>query len=260
MERNIALVTGAAGGMGREFAELLARDQFDLVLVDRAKEQLENAAESLQQQYGIQAHSISKDLAKPNAVLEVVEEIDDQGFKIHTLINNAGFGFNCAVADMKIETMQAMMTVNMCVLTEFSRRLLPRMIERKEGRILNMASTSAYQPGPLMAIYFASKAYVLSFTEALHEELRGTGVTVTALCPGPTISSFADTAALKKSPIHNGTIPLWTAKDSVAKGYEALKRGKRVYIVGKLNAVMAHLARFSPNSAVMRVIKRLHQN
>ena len=175
------------------------------------------------------------------------------------LINNAGFGAKAPLSEMDLDSIHNMMSVNMCVLTELTRLLLPDMLARKSGYILNMASTSAYQPGPLMAIYFASKSYVLSLSQALSAELKGTGVSVTALCPGPTISAFAERAELKTSPIHNGTIPLFTPEQVAEQGYQAMMRRKRVFIVGRLNAFFAYIAaHLAPTSWTMSALKKLH--
>jgi len=258
MTNKVAVITGASRGIGKEFAILFAQKHYDLILLAKNEERVKQVAAALEKDYDIKTHIISKDLAVPGAPYEVYQQIEALGWSVDVLINNAGYGINNAFHDMDINDIQGMVGVNITALTELTRYFLPGMVERKSGHILNMASTSAYQPGPLMAIYFASKAFVLSLTEALHEELKGTGVSITALCPGPTKSAFADTAHLKSSPIHNGTVPMWTAKDVAQQGVDALFKGRRVHIVGWVNAVLSQISRLTPNALVMRTLKKLH--
>ncbi len=254
-----ALVTGASSGIGKALAEELAKQQHNLVIVARREALLNALAEQLSREYGVKVEVIVQDLAEPNAADKLFSALSQRGLQIDILVNNAGFGMKGRLDEIEPRLNQAMMMVNMVVLTELAQRLIPQMIERGRGRILNIASTSAYQPGPYMAVYFASKAYVLSFSEALSRELKGTGVTATALCPGPTATAFSDAADLKNSPIHNGTVPMMTAEQVAKKGYQAMMGGKRVYIPGFFNYISSHISRIMPNKWVMNVLANLHQ-
>ena len=185
-----ALITGASSGIGLELAKLFARDGYELVLVARRVERLEELGRELTQRHGVRCHTISVDLAQPDAAAEIVRRLEGAGPAVDVLVNNAGFGVLGPLATTEPETAGRMIRVNIEALTQLTRALLPGMLARRRGRILNVASTAGFAPGPLMAVYYATKAYVISFSEALAEELRGTGVTVTVLCPGPTRTEF----------------------------------------------------------------------
>ncbi|MEA2565364.1 MAG: uncharacterized protein QOD49_541, partial [Actinomycetota bacterium] len=187
----LALVTGASGGIGEELARILARHGYDLVLVARSADKLAALAERLELDHGIQVRAIAKDLARPDAAAEIHEWLAAEGLTVDVLVNNAGMGLLGKFAEIGIEGDVEMLRLNVEAPTLLTRLLLPSMLERGSGRILNLASTAGFQPGPLMAVYYATKAYVLSFSEALANEVAGTGVTVTALCPGPTETGFS---------------------------------------------------------------------
>lgn len=223
-----ALITGASSGIGYEFARLLARDHFDLILVARSGDRLATIAEELSAADGISVRVIASDLGRPGAAEALFAELD--GTAVDVLVNNAGFGLKGAVAELSPEAQEEMVQLNVLALTALTRLFLPGMLERRQGGILNVASTAAFQPGPLMAVYYASKAYVLSFTEALANEVHGSGVTVTALCPGPTVTGFADRAGTTGSRLFRG--PTMDAASVAAAGYAALKRGKAMVIPG----------------------------
>jgi len=191
---NTALVTGASSGIGLELARLFAGDGHDLVLVARSEGRLREIGEQLETAHGITATVVASDLSKPNAARDLVEALRAALIEIDVLVNNAGFGLSGAFIDNDPRTQLDMLQVNVVALTELTRLLLPPMVARRSGRILNVASTAAFAPGPLAAVYGATKAYVLSFSEAIGEELRHSGVTVTALCPGPTQSGFSAAA------------------------------------------------------------------
>ena len=178
-----ALVTGASSGIGLELATLLAKDRHDLVLVARGRERLDGVARGLTEEFGVAATVLPADLTDPSAPIDIALALAERKLAIDILVNNAGFGVYGFFAQTPLEKELAMIQVNITALTHLTKLLLPGMLERRRGRILNVASTAAFQPGPLMAVYYATKAYVLSFSEALANETAGTGVTVTALCP-----------------------------------------------------------------------------
>jgi len=199
-----SVVTGASGGIGLEIARNLAAQRRPLVLVARSADKLESLAAELRQRHGIRVEVIAIDLSASRAADQVAAEIVRRGTVVDTLVNNAGFGLFGKHVDTQLHDEQQMIDVNITALTRLTKLLLPAMVERGRGRLLNVASTAAFQPGPYMAVYYATKAYVLSYSEALAEELRGTGVTVTVLCPGPTTSGFQDKADMHDSALVKG--------------------------------------------------------
>ena len=225
-----ALITGASSGIGYEFALQFARSGYDLVLVGRNRSALGNLACRVQAQFDCCAEVCAKDLSVHTAPDELFSELDRKGIEIDALVNDAGFAMQGSFADNDVATLLDMLQVNIVTLTHLTRLFLPGMMSRGRGKILNMASIGAFMPGPLMAAYFASKAYVLSLSEALSNELQGTGVTVTALCPGPTRSKFALRARLTDTKAFRGT--LMNAADVAQEGFEALMKGKSVAIAG----------------------------
>src|SRR5689334_20586996 len=198
-QRRTALVTGGSGGIGFELAKVLARNGFDLTLVARKRDTLEAAAGRLEGQYEVNVHVFAADLRRSEAPQSVFDFLLNENIPIEVLVNNAGFGLGGEFSETDLNRELEMIQVNIAALTHLTKLFLPPMIKRKSGRILNVASTAAFQPGPLMAVYYATKAYVLSFSEALAEELRDSGVSVTALCPGPTRTDFASTARVGNS-------------------------------------------------------------
>ena len=196
MARGVTLITGASAGLGVEFARACAARGEALALAARRRERMEALAGEL----GGEAHVFAIDLAEPEAAVSLLNEIEAEGLQVDVLINNAGFGGGGRFAEISFERQRDMVRLNVGTLTELARLVLPGMLERGRGAILNVASTAAFQPGPNMAVYYASKAYVLSFTEALHEELKGKGVRVSALCPGPTDTEFFEAAGYRRQP------------------------------------------------------------
>jgi short-subunit dehydrogenase len=251
-----ALVTGASSGIGRELAKLLATDGYDLVLVARGTAALEELARQVAADSHVNARVLVKDLAEPGAPAEIAEEL--ASVPIDVLINNAGFGVSGPFADTSWREERDLIGVNIAAATELVKRFLPGMLERRRGAILNVASTAAFQPGPLMAVYYASKAYVLSFSEALANELSGSGVTVTALCPGPTITNFQKRAQTEGSRLFTG--PLVMDAPAVARaGIAGMKRGRRIVIPGLRNKLLAQSVRFAPRSLVTRVARAIQE-
>ncbi|HEX9128242.1 MAG TPA: SDR family oxidoreductase, partial [Gemmatimonadaceae bacterium] len=198
-QHQTALVTGGSGGIGLEIAKVLARGGFDLVLVARKRDTLEAAAGQIEGKFDVRVQVFAADLRRTDAPQSIFDFLHNENIPIEVLVNNAGFGLGGEFADTKIQRELEMIQVNIAALTHLTKLFLPPMIKRKSGRLLNVASTAAFQPGPGMAVYYATKAYVLSFSEALAEELRHSGVTVTALCPGPTRTEFAATADVGNS-------------------------------------------------------------
>ena len=254
----IALITGASSGIGLELAKLFARESHDVALVARSHDKLKDIAEDLQKTYGVQVKYYAKDLSISSSPEEIFEALQSEGGNIDMLVNNAGFGWRGEFAQMELTNALEMIQVNITALTHLTRLFLPGMIERKRGKILNVASTAAFQPGPLMATYYASKAYVLSFSEALSEELQGTGVTVTALCPGPTATNFGQRAGFKNEILLHGMLSMDSHKVAL-NGYKGLMKGKPIVISGWKNWLGTQLIRLLPRSFPMKLVKIVQQ-
>ena len=249
IQRPTALVTGGSGGIGLELAKVLARNGFDLVLVARNRDTLEAAAGQLEGKFDVRAHVFAADLRLPDAPQAIFDFLHNENIDIDVLVNNAGIGLGGEFADTKLQRELDMIQVNIAALTHLTKLFLPPMIKRKSGRVLNVASTAAFQPGPLMAVYYATKAYVLSFSGALSEELRNSGVTVTALCPGPTHTDFADAAKMTNSRLFN-TFGVADAADVAQYGFDAMMHGKRLAIPGIKNKILAQANRIAPSLAL----------
>jgi uncharacterized protein len=254
----IALITGASSGIGLELAKLFARESHDLALVARSHDKLKYIAEDLQQTYGVQVKYYTKDLSISSTPEEISEALQSEGGNIDVLVNNAGFGWRGEFAHMELADALEMIQVNITTLTHLTRLFLPGMIERKRGRILNVASTAAFQPGPMMATYYASKAYVLSFSEALSEELQGTGVTVTAFCPGPTATGFGQRAGFANDKILGGMLSM-DSRTVALDGYKGLMKGKPLVISGWKNWLGTQLVHFIPRPLPARLVKKIQQ-
>jgi uncharacterized protein len=244
--RPIALVTGASSGIGADLARELARDGYDLVLSARTVAPMQALAAELEA-HGANATVIAADLGQPGAAARLVSEIESRGLTIDVLVNNAGLGAIGRIDQMDPQRIGDMLQVNVVALTELTRLLLPGMVARRHGKVLLVASTASFQPGPRMAVYFATKAYVLSLGEALAYELRGTGVTVTTLCPGATATNFFTVAGAAEIALH----PAMSAAKVARLGYRAMKAGRRVVIAGLLNRVLAVAGRHAPHSLTL---------
>ncbi len=227
------------------------------MLVARRIERLEELARELTQEFGVAAHSVAADLADPGSPARVFREVTAQS-EVDLLVNAAGLGVHGFFADTALEKELETIRVNVSALTELTKLFLPAMLERRRGVILNVASTAAFQPGPLMAVYYATKAYVLSFTEALAEELRGTGVTATALCPGPTVTEFQKHAGMENTPLFSGFLVSDAAAVARA-GYHGAMRGKRVVVPGFANRILSLGARVGPRRLATRIARRLQE-
>jgi uncharacterized protein len=256
--RPVALVTGASSGIGRELSRILAREGHDLVLVARREPELQELADELKSHYGTTSTVVTTDLSAPEGAPQVFDAVTAAGLDIDVLVNNAGFGGSGRFTETDAGHEQRMVAVNIVALTDLTKLFLPAMTERRRGRVLNVASTAAFQPGPFMAIYYASKAYVLSFTEAIAEELVGTGVTATALCPGVVPSGFQDTAGISDSSplLHSPGVK--SAEYVAEAGYDGMIHGRRVVVPGALNKIGVQSLRIAPRRAVVSVIRRLH--
>ena len=254
-----ALVTGASFGIGRELASACARDGYDLILTARSEPNLEKAAEEIHRETGRDAIVIALDLSVPGAGKQLFEEVQRRGLAVGMLINNAGFGLLGRFSELDADRQMQMVHLNVAALTELSRLFLPDMAGRRRGYIMNVASTAAFQPGPLMAVYYASKAYVLSFSIALANEARDVGVKISCLCPGPTSSEFAERAEMTKTKLFQSQANIMSASAVARLGYRALKAGKPICITGRLNAFMAFLTRFAPRSFTAAMARRVQQ-
>ena len=253
----IALITGASAGLGAHFALALAKRGHDLILVARREDRLEQLADLVRRRYGVTAHVIAADLAKRKAVAKLAEAVAAQGLTVDMLVNNAGFGARGAFAGIDRAVQARMIDVNCRALTELCHAFLPAMLDRGSGAILNVASTAAFQPGPWMAVYYASKAFVLSFSEALHEEVKDRGVRVTALCPGPTRTEFADVAGAADSDLFRR----WAGPPEkvVADGLKPLGANRAVAVTGAPNKAMAASIRLAPRGLARRIAGSLQK-
>ena len=250
-----SLITGASSGIGLELARLFAADKSNLVLVARNKEALEKLAEELRQAYGVEVLVLPKDLANHSAPQAIYDHLAAAGVTVDVVVNNAGFGAVGTIAALPNQLQMDMIQVNVVTLTHLTRLFLPGMIERGRGGILNVGSTAAFQPGPNMAVYFASKAFVLSFTEALAEELAGSKISVSCLAPGPTETGFAAIAHEEDTLLFR--MGSMNAKEVALAGYRGFRGGKVLVVPGATNKIGAFAVRLSPRSVVRKVVKRL---
>lgn len=256
-QKPAALITGASGGIGLELARLCAKGGYDLILVARNQAKLEEITKYLSGMYAIRVELIVADLADQEAAAAIADEIGRRGLTVAVLINNAGFGDWGLFGRASLERQLEMIQVNVVALTHLTRLLLPGMVHRRQGRILNVASTAGFAPGPLMAVYYATKAYVISFSEAIGNELKGTGVTVTALCPGPTQTGFAERAGMQHSNLFSSPTVMQPAPVAEA-GYRGMMRGRAIVIPGITNKLLIQSIRIAPR-ALLRAITRWFQ-
>jgi uncharacterized protein len=248
-----ALITGASSGIGKGLATEFAKDGYNVVLAARRIGKMQVLADSLQKQYNIIATVIAADLETDAGAAQLHADVKARGITLSALANNAGYGAFGEFRQSELKSELAMMQLNMNTVVVLSKLFMPDLLATK-GKIINTASTAAFQPGPYMAVYYATKAFVLSFSEAIACELEGTGVTVTALCPGPTASGFQDKADMGESALVKGK-KLPTSDEVAAAGYKAMQRGQRVYIPGTMNWLMAQSPRFTPRSVVTSLVK-----
>ena len=257
-ERKTALITGASFGIGLELARLFAREGHDLVLVARSADKLRQLASELEKAHGARSLILAVDLSNPGAAAYVLDQTSRADIDVDILVNNAGFGQYGFFAELDLEECLRQIQLNVTTLTHLTRLYLPEMIERQGGRILNVASTAAFQPGPLMAVYFATKAYVLHFSEALANELDGSGVTVTCLCPGATATEFHKRAkAAEMKLLSMGSMDARTVAED---GYRGLMEKKPVVISGFKNWLVAQSVRFAPRKLVAAIARKTQES
>jgi uncharacterized protein len=252
------LITGASAGIGRELAEMFAAERSNLVLVARRRERLEELAARLHVLHGVDVRVMAADLAQPDAPAAICNQLGREGVSIDVLVNNAGFGALGPVAELGLARQMDMVQVNVAALTHLTRLLIPGMIERRRGGILNVASIAGFQAGPFMAVYYATKAYLISFSEALADELYPRGVRVTCLCPGPTTTEFAETADMGRTLLFR--LNPMTAEKVARAGYRGFRRGRLLVVPGWLNYLLTLGVRFVPRSAARAIARRLQWN
>lgn len=255
-ENLTVLITGASSGIGRSLARLFARDGYSLVLVARRRSVLEELAAELGREHGGRVDVIPVDLADPAAAMHLHAELQRAGLAVDVLVNNAGFGMQGAFAGLPAERQLQMIHLNVTALTALTRLLLPSMLARGRGGVLNVGSTAAFQPGPFMAVYYATKAYVVSFSEALADELSGSGLRVSCLAPGPTATAFAAEAGAAESRLFRGET---MSVDEVATiGYDGWKKGKSLVVAGRRNWWRAFAVRLLPRAWVRKAVRELN--
>ena len=256
-DRTTALITGASFGIGMELARIFAREGYDLVLVARSADKLRQLASEFEKAHGSRSLILATDLTEPGAPAYVLDQTTRADIQVDVLVNNAGFRQYGMFAENDLEECLRQIQLNVTTLTHLTRLYLPAMIERKSGRILNVASTAAFQPGPLMAVYYATKAYVLHFSEAIANELQGTGVTVTCLCPGPTATEFQERANIAGIRLtRSGRMDARTVAED---GCRAMMAGKPTVISGFRNWLLAQSVRFSPRRMVTAIARKIQE-
>lgn len=255
MANQTVLITGASAGIGRELAKLFAADHYNLVLVARNAPRLAQFAEELQHDFGVSAKPFPLDLTDRSAPQFLFDQLARERVEIDVLVNNAGYGIRGAFAEISVEETLGQIQLNIAALTHLTSLFARPMLERHSGKILNVASTAGFQPGPLMAVYYATKAYVISFSEALANELHGSGVSVTCLCPGPTDTEFQARAGTEGSLLKR--LRPTDAKSVARDGYRALMKGKPLVISGFRNWLLTESLRISPRRVVTAVSRKI---
>jgi len=251
-----ALITGSSNGIGLELARVFAEKGDNLVLVARSKSKLDELKKELEETYKIQVFTIEKDLSAQSAAQDVYDAMISQRISVDYLVNNAGFGDFGLFSESNWSRQESMINLNVTTLVHLTWLFLPDMIKKGGGKIMNIASTAAFQPGPTMSVYFASKAFVLSFSEAVNNEVADNGITVTALCPGATLSGFQEAASMQDSKLFEGNnFP--SSREVAEYGYKAMMKGKAVAIHGFKNAIFANSVRFAPRSLVVRAARMI---
>ena len=252
-----ALITGASSGIGYELSKLFARDGYHLVLVARDKQRLIHVSKELEEKFNIRIKIIATDLADPGSPEKIFTELQKENIHINVLVNNAGFATYGLFSETDLKTELEMIQTNITTLTHLSKLFLKEMLKTGQGKILNVASTAAFQPGPLMAVYYATKAYVLSFSQALTNECQGTGINITVLCPGPTATGFQKKAHLEKSKLFQGAI--MDAATVAKAGYAGLIKNKSIVIPGFKNKFLATLASFIPRNIAIKIVRNIQE-
>lgn len=254
-EPETVLITGASSGLGRELAICFAAEGCALVLTARRADKLNELADRLRGDHSVRADVLPADLSDPSAAAQLCEQLSERGLAIDVLVNNAGFGLLGRFTDLPLEKQLAMVRLNVTALTELSGRLLPAMIQRGRGGLLNVASTAAYQPGPGMAVYYATKAYVQSLSDALHFELRSTPLAITSLSPGPVDTEFGQRSGMDR--LNLFTKNAMSARSVARIGHRAFRQRRRTVTPGLMNRIGTFAARALPRSAVLHVVNRM---
>ena len=257
MIHKTALITGASGGIGLEFARIHASKGDNLVLVARSSDKLDEVKRELEKDYKVEVYNIVKDLSMKDAAADVFNDVKSKNIIVGYLVNNAGFGDFGLFAGSDWEKQEKMIGLNITALAHLTRLFLPGMIERGEGKILNVASMASFQPGPTMSVYFASKAFVLSFSEAINNEVKDKGVSVTALCPGSTESNFHAVAMNDPNLVEDRKMQ--SAREVAEIGYRAMMKGKPVVIPGLKNAFLAFAVRFFPREFITKMARKIQE-
>lgn len=256
--QDTVLVTGASSGIGRELVHCFGRGGHHCIVLARREEKLRALADELEAAYDTNAHVLVADLSQPDSAETIVAELEQRDLTVDVLVNNAGFGARGEFATLPREEQTAMIQVNVATLTELTRELLPAMLERDRGGILNVASTAAFQPGPYMSVYYATKSYVLSFSEGLAEEVSESNVTVTCLAPGPTRTAFVDKADMDETRLFQWGTTM-SAKAVAQAGYKGFRRGEVLTIPGWPNTIGAFMVRFTPRALARKVTAWLNR-
>lgn len=256
MAKETVLITGASSGLGMELAKLFAADGSDLVLVARREERLIELADELKSTHDIEVHVLPKDLSKKTAPKEIFSHLNKEKIQIDVVVNNAGFGNKGHIADLDIDLQLNMIQVNLVALTHLTRLFIPGIIERGYGGILNVGSLAGFQPGPNLAVYFATKAYVLSFTEALAEEISNPNIKISCLAPGPVKTEFGEKSDLEDSLLFK--VSLMDMEPVVKAGYEGYRKGQTIVIPGIKQQIVPFLNRFTPRLLVRKIAKKLN--
>jgi len=255
MDKETVLITGASSGIGRELAKLFAADGSDLVLVARREDMLNQLAEEIKSKHGVKVHVLPKDLSKRNAPKEIQSYLKKEKIQIDVIVNNAGFGFKGAFIELDTQAQMDMLQVNIAALTHLTRLFLPGIVERGRGGVINVGSLAGFQPGPNLAAYYASKAYVLSFTEALSEEITNPNIKISCLCPGPVRTEFGEKSSLDDSLLFK--LSLMDVGPVTKAGYKGFRKGKVIVIPGIKQKIMPFLLRLTPRSVARKVVKSL---
>ena len=256
--KKTVLITGASSGFGEEFAKIFAQKGHDVILVARNESKLHSIANEIKNQFAVSALVMAKDLSQMGQVQAVYDELKEKEIKIDYLVNNAGFGDFGLFYEADYNKLEQMIDVNIKALTKLTHLFLQDMKRSNSGRILNVASTAAFQPGPLMAVYYATKAYVLYFSEALHNELEDTNISVTALCPGASETGFQNAADLNESKLVKGR-KLPTAKEIAEYGYTHMMKGSMTVIPGFMNKIGASASRFFPRKMALKIVRKVQE-
>ena len=256
--KKTALITGASSGIGYEFCKIFAENGFNLVITARSEDKLTKFASKLTEEFNVDVKTIPADLSIPSEAQKLFDESINAGMRINVLINNAGFGMRGKFVDLDLKKQLNMIDLNMRSLTELTYLFANEMIKSGGGKILNVASTAGFQPGPLMAVYYASKAFVLNFSEAVANELKDKNVSVTVVCPGPTETQFQKTAGMEGTNLFRNNFVM-TAEEVAALGYKGLMKGKTLVIAGKVNKVLAFSSRLAPRKMAASVTRMLHE-